>query len=329
MIQHILAEALEVLNEMHPSIKNAFDTNSHPLKDHPIFKKHGKAMAHDQYGELTRDKNRIDMQGLFSILHKIQAIEHKHQDELIKLAEDIVRKIWNVDEDIKFNGELTNDVSLSDKDQDDGDDEISPELKDQIDKRVTMNMLTHGSALHVMSSAHHIATEELNKISPELLALYNKFATSAMLSSWFMDMDQMLKLMGAAKGGANNVKIDDDVEIQAQAMVFPILVQEFSKGVMELLTMHQLSDMDEKDLKKLYKHADKYEHEFFHFFVGPAVWRKFLKVVPKDRLAKVIAKLSKDVKPNDVTAFINDVIENPESAKEMIAGLLGDEDESR
>lgn len=346
----------ELLLEMHPSIRRAFDQGTHPLSKHPIFSKHGKAMSGNQYAHLMTQyksrsgKEQFDPSDIMNTFRAITNIERQHQSQLKQLAIQIVCQVWKVDPSLFAEPELTQNISVDSGGGDDdggmGEEEeetpLTPEQQEEVEKRITMNMLTHGSAIHMMTTMYHLAKDALEKLDPRLVKLYDVFSTSANLSSWYMDVENMLKLMGVATGGTEEIqwegppptgetpqasgsKEGSKPKIKAKAMMFPILLHEMSKGVMELLTMHQLSSLEPDTLKKVYKHADKYEHEFFHFFVGPAVWRHFIKVVPREKLARVVAALSNPkLKSKDVTAFINAVVEDPEMAVQMISNLIKD-----
>lgn len=329
MIRDLIAESLQLINEIHPSIERAFRQNTHPLARHPVFQKHGQTLSKDQYNHLKTQyqqrtgKGDFDSHDLMRVYQQITQIEAQHSEQLERLAIDIVSKVWKIDPSLLKKAEITDNIQLDDtSDEEEVDDRLTPEQLAEVEKRITMNMLTHGSAIHTMTTMYHLGKEVLDRIDPRLVKLYDRFSTGAALSSWYQDIESLLQLIGIQKGGVSKVDWDEETpKVEAQAVMFPLLLHELSKGVMELLTAHQLSSLDPDTLKKVYKAADKYEHEFFHFFVGPAVWRKFLQVVPKDKIAEVIAALSK-LKPKDVTAVINAVVEDKETARVMLARLV-------
>lgn len=321
----------ETLLEMHPSVRRAFAQGSHPLGKHPIFQKHGQSMSTDQYGHLSSQyqtrtgKQRWDPMDVMGTVHEIQRREAQHAEQLERLAIAIVAKVWKIDPSLIGNASITDDLSVE-QDKPDPEDPtpLTPEQAEQVEKRITMNMLTHGSSIHMMTTMYHLAKETLDKIDPELVKLYDRFSTGSALGTWHMDIEQMLRRAGIRKGGQEKVEWQQGKpKIDARAEMFPLLLHELSKGVMEVLTMHQLSSLEPETLKKVYQHADKYEHEFFHFFVGPAVWRKFLKSVPQDKLARVVAALSR-LKSKEVTAFIDAVVEDPQMAGQMVNNLVRD-----
>lgn len=322
----------ELLLEMHPSIQNAFEKGTHPLAKHPVFSKHGQKMSNDQYIHLMAQyksrsgKEQFDPNDVMTTYRAITSIERMHQNELKQLAIKIVCQVWKVDPSLFAEPELTQNIDVGGDAEEEVEEELTPEQLEEVEKRITMNMLTHGSSIHMMTTMYHLAKDALEKMDSRLIKLYDVFSTGANLSSWYMNIEDMLQLMGVMTGGTEEVEWEGDKpKIKAKAMMFPILLHEMSKGVMEVLTMHQLSSLEPDTLKKVYRHADKYEHEFFHFFVGPAVWRKFIRVVPKDKLARVIAALSNPkLKSKDVTAFINATIEDSELAVQMINDLVRD-----
>jgi hypothetical protein len=110
--------------------------------------------------------------------------------------------------------------------------------------------------------------------------------------------------------------------VVARAVCFPVLCQELSKGVMEILTMHGLSAYDEDTARGVIHYADRLEDEPWLIQVGPELWRKFLKVVPKrTKLADIVSMLS-TLQPSEVNKVITAVIENPDEATEILQDLI-------
>jgi hypothetical protein len=142
---------------------------------------------------------------------------------------------------------------------------------------------------------HYLVEKAIQQIDPQLMELYNKLAIGSVHSYWLYDIAAMLQQLATTKVGVEKVKFSETGEpmIMAKAIVFPVLCQELSKGVMEVLTMHHISGLDEPTQKAVVKHADKLEDEPWLIQVGPQLWRAFLKVVPKKiKLAELISTLS-------------------------------------
>ncbi|MFW9872496.1 MAG: hypothetical protein ACFFG0_05280 [Candidatus Thorarchaeota archaeon] len=321
-------------NEMIKSFWNQIPED-HPFAQHPIISKHGKQLSEDSF-KFTSNKYTGDPSQTQQTLQRIQELESEHQEELIQLAKEVTAKIFNIDES-KLNANLghpgeeraqqAQETPEEEAVEEEGQKEISPELREQINKRITMNALTHGSATHAMMTAHYLVDEGLRRISPELLNLYTQFASGSHKIYWLIDFTEMYadpKMQGRI--GDTEVEYNEETgqpEVKATAIMFPILVHELIKGVMELMSLHGLKDLDEQQLKTIYDVADPLKDEQWLIQIGPELWRKFLKVVPEDiPLANIIAELSKQP-PDIVNDIISKVIEDPENARQTFYEILG------
>jgi hypothetical protein len=61
------------------------------------------------------------------------------------------------------------------------------ELRDEINKRLTLNWLIQGASQHAGSTLHYLVRDELNAIDPQLIRLYDQFALIALLQYWHTD----------------------------------------------------------------------------------------------------------------------------------------------
>ena len=61
----------------------------------------------------------------------------------------------------------------------------SDTLRDQINKRLTLNLLIQWSAQHAFFTAHYLVRDELAMIDPKLIDLYDKFAVAGALQYWY------------------------------------------------------------------------------------------------------------------------------------------------
>jgi len=310
---------------MHPSIKQAYETGTHPLAKHPIHGVYGKELAFDQYQHIkdlyskATGSDRMNFQELSRLLTTIINLEARHKEQLEQLAKKLVAQLWKTDVNIFKEAELGSGGESSIEDEDENE-ELTPEQLKEVHKRITLNTLTHGAAIHQMTTLHHMVKDSIDKLDAKLIPLYDKLSRGAVYSSWFMSIENILQNMGM-KGGESHVEWEDDTpQIVASGLIFPMLVHELSKGVMELLTSHGLPK-DQETLEKVFKAADRYDTEIFHFFVGPSLWRKFIKLVKPDDLPRVIAVLSKQ-NPDNLHKIISTVVENPEEARDMLKDFI-------
>jgi hypothetical protein len=76
-------------------------------------------------------------------------------------------------------------------------------------------------------------------------------------------------------------KNNPKAQIHAQAMVFPVLIHELVKGVMELLSAHGLPK-DKKIAKYAIDKADILPLENWDMRIGPALFEKFTNCIPDE-----------------------------------------------
>jgi len=143
-----------------------------------------------------------------------------------------------------------------------------------------------------------------------------------------MNIPNMFASLGASAIGSTRVEYGDDEgqppQIVAKACIFPVLCQELSKGVAELLSHHGLAGMDEPTTRTVLSKADDIRHEPYLIQVGPDVWRRFNAVRPKNiPLAEIVQALAMQ---DDPTKIIMAVIEDPKSPEtiEMLNSLVQD-----
>src|SRR5688572_5491767 len=58
------------------------------------------------------------------------------------------------------------------------------DLRDEINKRLTLNLLIQGAAEQAFLTSHYLVRDELNAINPKLLLLYDKTALAAFVQFW-------------------------------------------------------------------------------------------------------------------------------------------------
>lgn len=333
---------------MHPSIRRAYEAGTHPLAKHPVHGVYGKELAHDQYEHIkgqyaqSTGSERLNQMEMMTLLQRIMQREAAHKEQLEQIAKRLVASLWKIDP-AQFEASLGSPgQSVEDYEEERAQEEpetpVSPEQQKQIHKRITLNTFGHGAAIHQMTTLHHMVKEALDKVDPALMPAYDKLARGAVYSSWFASIEHIVKMAGA-KGGDVHVEWpeapaqegppeeqpeqpqeEQGPKVVAVALIFPMLVQELAKGCMELLIMHGLPK-DEDTLKKVYKHSDKWENEVFHFFVGPALWRRFIKVVDRTKLPETIQALSQ-LEPDDLHGVVRSIVENPAEAQERLAELV-------
>ena len=151
-------------------------------------------------------------------------------------------------------------------------------------KRRFINSLIQGSAkkAHYM---YHLVNEKLNEINPDLIGLYSIVMSVNDLMYWVMpDMEGMISGGGAEQAMAGKEELDLETNpptIRAKGLMFPILVHELYKGVMEYVSAHGLPS-DPDMAQDVIGSEDTLPAEIWDLRLGPVIWEKFLEVYPDD-----------------------------------------------
>lgn len=377
-----VTKVAQYTDKAHQAVQN-FWTNipqDHAFAQHPILSEYGHNLSQEGFNYISnqmteRGHELSDAQGMamegMRLFGEIARLEAAHEEELVEMAKDITVQVWGIDKSM-LEGDLTQSPGESGGDEGEeeeqqfgaeeqefggeeeglGHAEMTPRLKGEIDKRITMNTLTQGSAVNAMFSVHHMAAEGLARISPDLVDLYTRLSGVSTGQYYSIDMPSIIQMVGSLQESAvgwSHVEYRDQEEgaeegvegqmpeqmpepeqgqmpepeqtpvVMAQGVCFPVLCQEFFKGVMELLTMHGLpQDLSEQELATVYHNSDKIEYEPWQIMSGHELWRKFTQVLPDDiPLSNIVMQLSQQP-PERVEAIIRAVIQNPQAAKTLL-----------
>ena len=318
-----------------PNVKSFWDNiakadNPDLLAKHPFYALYGKELAQSGRGAYKDFAPPADLR---QRLRQIIEIEQEYKHTLEKMAIQIVSEIWGAPKEL-FEAHLgfapmqeadegSDDESESEPEQED----VVPEnLRKEINKRVTINTLTHGAAVHQMQTAHHLVRDALNEIDEQLVPLYTAISKDSHSQYWEFFFEDMAKMTGGGgeAAGTSRIKYDEEgnPKIIAYGMFFPILVQELSKGMMELLSMHGHAKLDPHVQREVLKHADDLKHEQWMIQVGPTLWQRFLKVLPKGiPLAEVIAAFG-ERSADEIEEIVEATIDHPEKAQQILSRVV-------
>ena len=371
-----LREAYE--DEVDPSTRRFWGgirQSDHSFAKHPILAMYGEESAKKAYQDNVErlmkafpelqnvpERRRLSAaaQRATQLFMQMGRMESNYRPELEQIAKDVVSEVYGLPQeamiaklgaDARQNWQEQQQQQVNRKPKPIGFEEEDalevegkrPEdLQSQINKRITMNLLTQGAAIHNMMSIYHLATEKINSLDPRLLRAYQKLAPGMVSTYWLMDFMAMADYLGDnIQGSARVIYADEDEstddddfsklfdddsaeeseeefgaepdqdnveydgpKVKAIGANFPILIQELVKGVMEILSHHGLADLDPDTTSKVLQAADVLTDEPWLIQVGPHIWRSFLQIVPKGSdLAMIVAKLAtKDPK------FIHDLL---------------------
>lgn len=276
-------------------------------------------------------------QGLMGALRK----EVRHKEELEQLAIKLVREEYNIPEgSVDFEAEITGHPQMGGREiQKTGlkmkkgnkrppQGKTDEELKPNVTKRRLMNAMMHGAA-RKGQNLFHMASEELNRIDPDLVQDYSKLMAGNDFMYWALN-DETIARESESGTHAGQVKVNisgEKPKIIAQGMTFPMLLHELTKGVLELISLHGL-DVDKETRDYVLDKTDNLESEPMDIRLGVKIWEKLLEVMDVDSLpykAQIFTKLS-SLSPNEfnriIKGLLNDSVEAKNEVKDMIYDVI-------
>jgi hypothetical protein len=149
----------------------------------------------------------------------------------------------------------------------------------EVYKRRFLNAMGQGAAKKC-NHMFHLVDDKLTDLDPKLPNKYAKMMSAADYMYYAIP-----KMDEGVSGGVVRVEYptpeNPKAKIHAQAMVFPVLIHEIVKGVMELLSAHGLPK-NKKVADYVINKADFLAAEPWDMRMGPAIWGKFTDAVPAD-----------------------------------------------
>lgn len=215
-------------------------------------------------------------------------IEGTHKKKLEQLAVEMIIEEFNIPEgSIEFEAVLqpninrngTIDTPQETETEFDSHDDIVSANK-EVNKRRVLNAMIQGASNSV-NHMFHLKNDELRDMDPRLPGNYKKMMSAADYMYYIVP-----DLNGAVNGGSCEVEYNEDEEgikpvIKAKAMVFPVLVHELCKGIMEVLSGHGLPTQ-ENITEYVINKADFIQAEPDDMRFGPGLWRKFCDCIPPE-----------------------------------------------
>jgi len=261
------------------------------------------------------------------------SLEKAHKKKLEKLAVKMIREEFDMSEDIvEINAELTDKINIEGTKKNpkpiisevefENHDEISNANK-EVYKRRFLNAMMQGSAkkCHHM---YHMVDDELSDLDPKLPNKYAKLMANADYMYYVIP-----NMENGVSGGVVRVDFPTDKNpkcvITAQAMVFPVLIHELVKGVMEILSAHGLPK-DKKIGQFVVDKADFLAAEPWDMRLGPALWNRFTNLFEaedfnlKHHVYSELAALPVD----EFNMKMKEVMANTKQGKKIITDIVNE-----
>lgn len=289
---------------MHPQLEKDLASRNHSLGKHPIFPEGDESSFEEKImGErfadvtkrykraydVTEVKNEDVMQGMLPLVYDTMAIETKHKRALEKLAEEMIREEYDMGKDVvEIHAELTPKINMEGTKKNPKPMATETQFKnheelvganEEVYKRRFLNAMTQGAAKKC-NHMFHMVDDELTEMDPRLPNKYSKMMASADYMYYIID-----KMENGTTGGIVRVqfptKDNPKAIIYAQAMVFPVLIHELVKGVMELLSAHGLPK-NKRIGEYVINKADFLAAEPWDMRLGPGLWSRFTNMIEPD-----------------------------------------------
>lgn len=235
--------------------------------------------------------------------------EMPYAKQLQQLAIDTIKDIYQVPDYVDLAGFISPRLNL-DTEQDHNPDsfleltlEQKNSMRDEIQKRIILNGLVHGSSMHVWKGIYHLVAEELDKINPNLKELYNYYTSTLGITLWLINPDLAeaeIENNTQITQGLNKLNFNKQQgfggKIEARGINFPVLLHELNKGVLDWLISAGIpKQYSEEELKYYYAKADAYENEIWHYLLSPTLWVDLLSCARLENqdIPKLIARLTR------------------------------------
>jgi len=305
------------IERMDPRLERELRDRKHSLGDHPIFpqgdeKSFEQKIMADRFEEVMRNyKQKFDCETInndevkhtqMPLVDECMVMESVHKKALEELAVKMIRDEYNISEDmVEIVAELTENINMEGTKKEKlptlvevefEDHEQIKDANDNVYKRRFLNAMTQGAA---KKSSHmfHMVERELSAMDPRLSTKYGKLIAAADYC-YFVEPDMHdaseitengVKIGKTVNGGIVKVTLPTEEKpkccIHAQGMVFPVLIHELVKGVMEILSAHGLPE-DDNVAKYVIGKADFLAAEPWDMRLGPALWERFTSLIKSE-----------------------------------------------
>jgi hypothetical protein len=246
------------------------------------------------------------MMSIMNSLQQIKGFEIQHKEYLENLAVDLVKKELGIPEgQLQFEVELIGgpigaaegmQTQAEEPDEEDVEEafkegeEHQEEMEDFMDsmekfnlekaKRRMINSLVQGAAFKG-GHMYVLVSNEINRLSPELLNLYGVTQSLMEHLYWlYPDMEGMAGSGGGQMGQSESDPTTDPPTIKAKAFTFPLLVHEIVKGIYSLYGDQGLPN-DPVQRSMVVRAEDTLPGEIWDSRLGPIFWEKFRDAWPE------------------------------------------------
>jgi hypothetical protein len=293
-----------ITERMHPKLEEDLAKREHSLGKHPIFPADDEStfeqkIMGQRFSEVAKrykrafDVDHIEngnlLREMMPMVKDAMALESKHKKALEKLAERMIREEFDMSKDVvEIHCEITDRINMEGTKKNPKPMAVEAQFKnhdemvnanEEVYKRRFMNAMIQGAAKKT-NHMFHMVDDELTEMDPRLPNKYSKMMAAADYMYYVIP-----EMENGVNGGVVRVQFptasNPKAVIHAQAMVFPVLIHELVKGVMELISAHGLPKKKRIGEYVINK-ADFLAAEPWDMRLGPALWERFTQMIEPD-----------------------------------------------
>lgn len=325
------------------NIIDIINSNKTSLGDNPAIppelnEKFLVFLVNEHYNNIAEQFNHIDINELSNELSKAitecRRYELQNRQALEQLCMELTNEIFGIP-----NGTIMIDMKLVDK-VDAKQERLVPEstidysfdniedmnnLTNEIYKRRLLNALIIGAATYYAENISFY-TNELNHIDPILPSLYEKILS---INSLLLFHTKQYKDDNRTDGGKVDVYLSNPetpVKIKAEGIMFPILLEETIKGLLELSISHGLPENREK-AEYVTSKSDFKLAEIWDQRLGLPLWNRIINImenIGEDPLEVGLNFLFMEIsklKPSHFNAVMQEVFANTKAGHSIMKEL--------
>lgn len=338
----------EDINErMNPILEQDLINRTHSLGAHPIFpdgdSPFDEKLIMDRFSEVVKrykkahDVDNVDQMQLMMdtvpVLQETMQLESSHKKELEKLAVEMIREEYNMSEDVvEIKAELVPQITIQGTKKNPKPVSLDMEFENvedignmngEVQKRRFLNAMIQGAAKKC-NHMFHMVDDKLTNLDPKLANRYSKVMSAADYMYYVVpNMDD------GVQGGMVHVQFptaeNPKTVITAQAIVFPVLIHELVKGVMEVLAANGLPK-DRNIGEYVINKADYLQAEPWDMRLGCGLFEKFTSMIePEDFHLKhhVFAELAA-LPVNEFNATMKEIMAGTKTGKKTVTDIISE-----
>lgn len=261
---------------------------------------------------------------------EIVSLEEPITTELEEIGTRVIRELYDIPEELEMEAEIAHGPCGGFLDNTNSPcPEISEErkqyLQEEIQKRILLNTLVHGSSKHAWKTLHYLVKDEIDALEPRLFELYNKLTAITSMFLWRQNFIDLIRENEEQAIGACKVEFNEDgATLTSKASCLPVLLCELNKSLFDYVICAGIpADLTDEELMYYYSQADDYCLEPWMYFVGPSLWEKLITAarLSNPELPNFIARLSECTLEQLTTLFKYLIDEEQEAAIEEIKTL--------